>query len=85
MINLVHPLRVAINGVALPILHLPKPFCFVVADSSRSWCREIAGMGARRILILTDRPLLGMVLLDPTIATRTEAGIIAGLAAILFR
>jgi alcohol dehydrogenase len=74
MINLIHQLRVGINGVALPMLHLPKPFCFVGADSSLSLCREIAGTGPRRILVVTDRPLLAKGLLDPMIASLTKAG-----------
>ncbi len=55
--NLISRIRVGINGVALPMINFPKPFSFVGPDSSLSLCREIAGTGVKRILIITDGPL----------------------------
>ena len=73
--NLLSRIRVAINRAVLPFLHFPRPFSFVGVDSSLSLCRFIVGTGARRVMVVTDGPLLKLGLVDPLVAALQSAGI----------
>ena len=73
--NLISTLRTRISSKIMPMLNLPKPFSFVGAGSSLSLCREIAGTGARRLLLITDGPLFKLGLVDPMVAYLHESGL----------
>lgn len=68
-------LRVAINCAAVKVLKFPKPFTLVGADSSLALCRTIARTGVRRIMLITDGPLMKLGLLDPMIDTLQASGV----------
>ena len=73
--NLISTLRTRLNGRILPMLNFPKPFSFVGAGSSISLCREIAGTGAKRLLLITDGPLFKLGLVDPIVASLQASGL----------
>jgi alcohol dehydrogenase class IV len=73
--NLISTIRTRINGRVLPLINMPKPFSFVGAGSSLSLCREIAGTGVKRVLLITDGPLFKMGLVDPIIASLKDNGL----------
>jgi len=55
--NLLSRVRVRVNHLVLPLINFPVPFTFIGPDSSLSMCRELAGLGVRRLLVVTDGPL----------------------------
>lgn len=73
--NLISTIRTRINGKVLPLINMPKPFSFVGAGSSISLCREIAGTGVKRLLLITDGPLFKMGLVDPIVAALKDSGL----------
>ena len=73
--NLISTIRTRINGKVLPLINMPKPFSFIGAGSSLSLCREIAGTGIKRVLLITDGPLFKMGLVDPVVANLKESGL----------
>ncbi len=72
---LISRIRVAINGFAVPFLKFPTPFSFVGPDSSLSMCREIIGLGVKRLMIVTDGPLFKLGIADAVVAELKGAGI----------
>jgi len=72
---LISRIRVAINGLAVPFLNFPKPFSFIGPDSSLSMCREIIGLGVKRLMIVTDGPLFKLGIADAVVAELKGAGI----------
>lgn len=66
---------IAINRVALKVLNIPKPFVLTGADASLTLCRTIVHSGIKRIMVVTDAPLLKLGLLDPMIGMLEAAGI----------
>ena len=58
-----------------PLLAFPKPFSFVGPDASLSMGREIIGLGVKRVMLITDGPLLKLGLADPLVALFQSAGI----------
>ena len=73
--NLISTIRTRINGKVLPMINMPKPFSFVGAGSSLSLCREIAGTGVKRVLLITDGPLFKMGLVDPIVDALKGSGL----------
>jgi len=73
--NLISTIRTRINGKVLPLINMPKPFSFVGAGSSLSLCREIAGTGVKRVLLITDGPLFKMGLVDPIVEALKSSGL----------
>ncbi|SDU15230.1 Alcohol dehydrogenase, class IV [Pseudomonas pohangensis] len=73
--NLISTIRTRINGRVLPMINMPKPFSFVGAGSALSLCREIAGTGVKRVLLITDGPLFKMGLVDPIVASLKDSGL----------
>ena len=53
----------------------PKPLVFLGADSSLQLCKTISQFGARRILIVTDKPLLELGVLSGTLSALSEQGV----------
>lgn len=69
-------LRIAINRAALKVLNIPKPFILTGADSSLALCRTVARSGIKRIMVVTDAPLLKLGLLDPMVGALRAAGMV---------
>lgn len=67
-------LRVAASAAVLPRLDIPTPLTFVGADSSLALCRTIASSGLKRVLVVTDKPLLSLGLADAMLATLRSGG-----------
>jgi len=72
---LISRIRVAVNRVALKILQFPRPFILSGADSSLALCREIAGSGVRRLMLVTDRPLFEMGIVNPALEALRQGGV----------
>lgn len=72
---LISRIRVAVNRVALKFLQFPRPLVLSGPDSSLALCREIAGSGVRRVMLVTDRPLFEMGLATPAIEALRQAGV----------
>ena len=60
-------IMVTMLGLVIRVLSFPKPFSFVGPDSSLSLVREIIGLGVKRVMVITDGPLLQLGLVDPMI------------------
>jgi alcohol dehydrogenase class IV len=50
-----------------PLLKFPKPFTFVGPDASLSLVREIIGLRVKRVMVITDGPLLKLGIVNPLI------------------
>ncbi len=68
-------IKVGVFGVVIPLLNFPKPFSFVGPDSSLSLCREIIGLGVKRVMIITDGPVFRLGIVNPVIASLQAAGV----------
>ncbi len=53
----------------------PKPLVFVGPGSTRQLCQAIARFGLRRILVVTDKPLRELGVLDGALQALQEAGV----------
>lgn len=53
----------------------PKPVVFVGADSTLELCTTIGRFGLKNILVVTDKPLRELGVLDPTVAALEAAGV----------
>ena len=53
----------------------PKPMVFVGPDSSLQLCKTIAQFGTRSILVVTDKPLLALGVLDGTLEALKGHGV----------
>ena len=53
----------------------PKPMVFLGADSCLQLCQSIARFGLCRILVVTDKPLLDLGVLNPTLEALRQAGV----------
>ena len=60
-------IRVGIFGLAGHVLKFPKPFTFVGPDASLSLVREIIGLRVKRVMVITDGPLLQLGIVNPLI------------------
>ena len=56
---------------------MPRPTVYVGADSSLQLCDTMANFGLRHALIVTDKPLLELGLLEPVLARLGEGGVTA--------
>jgi alcohol dehydrogenase class IV len=68
-------LRVAATAAILPRLDIPTPLSFVGAGSSIALCRMIASSGMTRVMVVTDKPLLGLGLADAMLETLKSNGV----------
>lgn len=68
-------LRVAASAFILPRLDIPTPLSFVGAGASLALCRMIANSGLRRVMVVTDKPLLALGLADAMLATFRAEGV----------
>jgi alcohol dehydrogenase class IV len=68
-------LRVAATAAILPRLDIPTPLSFVGAGSSLALCRMIANAGMTRVMVVTDKPLLGLGLADAMLETLKSHGV----------
>ncbi len=68
-------IRVGIFGLAGYVLDFPKPFSFVGPGASSSMVREIIGLGPKRVMVITDGPLLKLGLVDPLIDLLKSSGV----------
>ncbi len=59
--------RLAALRVAITILPVPRPLLLLGADSSLKLCATIAGLGRRKVLIVTDEVLAGLGVVDPIV------------------
>ena len=73
--SFISKIRVAINGLALPLINFPKPFTFVGPDSSLSMCEEIVGLGIKRVVIITDSALFKLGIANGVIEKLKSAGV----------
>ena len=53
----------------------PKPLVFVGSDSSLQLCKTISQFGARRILVVTDKPLVELGVLNGVLTALGEHGV----------
>ena len=65
--NVFSRIMVTMLGLVVRVLNFPKPFSFVGPDASLSLVREIIGLGVKRVMVITDGPLLQLGLVDPLI------------------
>jgi alcohol dehydrogenase len=68
-------LRVAASAAILPRLDIPTPLTFVGADSSLALCRMMGSAGMQRVMVVTDKPLLGLGLADPMLQALKAEGV----------
>ena len=68
-------IRVAVSARVLPWLRIPIPLTFVGVQASVAVCRSIAGSGARRVLLVSDKPLLALGIAQPMIDALREEGV----------
>jgi alcohol dehydrogenase len=68
-------LRVAATAAILPRLDIPTPLSFVGADASLALCRMIASSGLQRVMVVTDKALLGLGLADAMLDTLKSHGV----------
>jgi alcohol dehydrogenase len=53
----------------------PKPVVFVGQNSSLALCKTIAQFGVKKILVVTDKPLVELGVLNGTLAALSERGV----------
>ena len=68
-------IHLAVYSAIAKLLNFPKPFCFVGPDSALALCREIADTGVKRVLLVTDGPILGLGLVDHIVQTLRNGGL----------
>ena len=68
-------LMIRVLRLVMPLLGLPKPFSFVGPDASLSMCREIVGLGVKRLMIITDGPLMKLGIANGILETLRNAGV----------
>lgn len=73
--NTLSRLRVAANAAVMPLLNIPTPLAFTGPDASLTLCRVIAGTGVRRLMLITDEPLLKIGLLEPMLEALAAEGV----------
>jgi alcohol dehydrogenase len=68
-------LRVAVSAWLLPRLRIPNPLTFVGADSSLALSRMMVAAGHRRVMLVTDGPLLKLGLAEPMLQVLRDGGV----------
>jgi alcohol dehydrogenase class IV len=65
------------QGIARRIIASPqpRPAIYIGAGSSGQLCRNIASFGVKRVFIVTDRPLVELGLLQPTVERLQSLGV----------
>ena len=66
---------IVIFGIVTRLLNYPKPFSFVGPDSALSLCREIIGLGIKRVIVITDGPLFKLGIANGVVEELTNAGV----------
>jgi alcohol dehydrogenase len=61
--------------IVTPLLSFPKPMSFVGPDASLSMSRELLGLGFKRVMLITDGPLMKLGIANPLIHLLTAAGV----------
>ncbi|MGI9288860.1 MAG: iron-containing alcohol dehydrogenase [Pseudomonadales bacterium] len=61
--------------LALALVPRSKPMLLLGPDSSRRLCQTIAQSGFRKVLIVTDKPLIELGLIEPLYAELRESGV----------
>lgn len=73
--ELKHKLRMSLMKVLVNFAPSPSYMAFAGSGSSAQLCRHIARSGARKVLVVTDRPLRELGLVDRVVATLAESGV----------
>lgn len=68
-------IMILVFGVVVRLLHFPKPFSFVGPDSALSMCKEIVGLGCKRVMLITDGPLFKLGIANGVIEELQAAGV----------
>jgi alcohol dehydrogenase class IV len=63
------------NRMVLKLLQFPRPFIFTGAGSSIDLCRAIASTGVRRVMLITDKPLFDLGIVNPASKALAAAGV----------
>ena len=74
--HVISRIRVGVLGLVGRVLKFPKPFSFVGPDASLSLVREIIGLGVKRVMVITDGPLLQLGIVNPHIGLLKGAGVV---------
>jgi alcohol dehydrogenase class IV len=75
MAHLLSQLRIRALGVAARLLPAPTPFMLTGPGSSVELARLIADCGARSVLVVTDKVLVELKVVDPVLSALKEAGL----------
>ena len=67
--------RLAATRVALKLIGTEKPTTAIGPDSSLQLCKMIADLGLRKVMIVTDKPLFELGLIDGVKAKLEELGV----------
>jgi alcohol dehydrogenase len=65
--NVLSRIKVGLLGLAGYVLNFPKPFSFVGPGASLSMVREVIGIGVKRVMVITDRQLFQLGIVNPLI------------------
>ncbi len=73
--RLVHRTLMTVLRLLAKVLSIPRPILFTTAGSSQRLCAAIAQMGARHVLVVTDRGLIGLGMHEPIVAEFARLGV----------
>ena len=73
--NILARLMIRLNRIGLKFIHFDNPLLLVGAGASDSLCRQIAARGVKRLLLVTDAPLVKLGLIQPIVETLNAQGI----------
>ena len=67
--------KLAVIKLFMKLTPQPKPVAWIGPDSSLQLCKTISQFGLKKVLIITDKPLLELGLIDPVQQVLTELGV----------
>ena len=73
--KLKHNLLIKLMSFAVSFQGGARHFAFSGSGSSAQLCRHIARMGFQKVLVVTDKPLRELGIVDQAVAALTEAGV----------
>jgi alcohol dehydrogenase len=73
--KLKHNLLIKLMSFAVSFQGGARHFAFSGSGSSAQLCRHIARMGFKKVLVVTDKPLRELGIVDQAVAALTEAGV----------
>ncbi len=73
--HLVHRTLMAVLRILAKVLSIPRPILFTAPGSSIRLCNAIAQMGARHVLVVTDRGLVALGLHETIVAELERLGV----------